>query len=645
MSEDPLSEPKKEVIRNIYLMENPIQDKLAILKCASQVKAPTIAIQFRQSICRNPTNWKDKGHEDCIMELDKMLASFLPPNISVGLKRANLATGTQYMKNDPNLLSVECDVSHEKQVTRELLKIFSPTSRRDQIRDKQSVPWIATPYFKGQDMQSDKRYIPEYTEIKLKEKIYQEDLFMRYIPDIIRLDEQAPESKYLAKEVLKQLENMIWDKGETPIRALIYDKLWEDTKESLKDEWLQKKHSTAKSSSDWLNQANEAISVKNILERMNSLGYQTLAPYDSQSFPTPHHSKRTLREYLMSIRSRRTEDLKDSIFVFESVNHTDDGRVLITFLRENEDEACTIIDNLPLFIQHEMNLDPSFFLSVNMLRTCQGNYYNPLTRTGITAVAQSLTETKAVEPNPRMRIPQGIRTANAQELEEIFKRTENSMFSFTGDEDLRSLAESVSSYQPIPEKSVDEVGAVMNLQTLLQTHHVKGNHEEVSVLSEGSGYIFDSQASRARFEIEKRADVKVKEALKETQLKQGVILYNMGQLTPAIALALNLDMQEVIECARQRQHSDTEDPPQTTNTLLNSQEVPRTAPDTKTKPSPNTTSYEDPPHDLMVTEMDDDIYDDEADDDCDMSHSSDKTIPIGSPSKEAPGGLNTGRLS
>jgi hypothetical protein len=78
----------------------------------------------------------------------------------------------------------------------------------------------------------------------------------------------------------------------------------------------------------------------------------------------------------------------------------------------------------------------------------------------------------------------------------IFKHTENNLFSFKDDDDLKSLAESVSSYQPIPEKSVEEITAVMNLQTLLQTCHASHlNQEDVSVLSDGSVITFDSQAS------------------------------------------------------------------------------------------------------------------------------------------------------
>jgi hypothetical protein len=473
-------------------------------------------------------------------------------------------------------------------------------------------------------MQGNKRFIPEYMEIKAKEKTYQEDLSMRYLTDVLRLDDRAPDTMHLSKEMLKQLENTIWENGETPVRALIYDKLWEDTKEKLKVEWL-KKQKAEPITEEWMQKANSAIAVQHIVNKMAKMGYHTLAPYDSNSFPTPNPSKKTLREFLMSIKSRRTADLKAATYVFESIIKTDDGRVLISYLNQNADEACTILENLPLFIQHEMNLDPSFFLSPTFLRSCQGNYYNPLTRTGITAVAQSLIEQPTTETNLRLRIPKGIRTSTAKQLEEIFKRRENCMFSFT-DDDLRSLAESVSSYKVIPEKSVQEVEAVMNLQTLLSTHYLHGHSkDEVSVLSDGSNFSFDSQTSRARYEIEKRADVKVQEALLLSQLQQGATLYKLGQLTPEVAMALNIDIQAVLNFIEESKAIDSV-----------AEEVPETY-----EASTNTEDKD--------QEMDGDsakliVQQNTAQEDETMSQGSDTTEPTGSPSKQAPGSLNTGPL-
>lgn len=110
---------------------------------------------------------------------------------------------------------------------------------------------------------------------------------------------------------------------------------------------------------------------------MAKKGYETLAPADDESFPAPSPSSRTLREFLMSMKSRRVEDAAAAPYVFESINKTDDGRVLFTFLEVTiMEEATTILDCLPLVIQHEMHLDPPCFLTDSFIKNCRGNYYS-----------------------------------------------------------------------------------------------------------------------------------------------------------------------------------------------------------------------------------------------------------------------------
>ena len=87
INEDPISINQKNIMIQSYKMEIPSTSKFSIQKCASQAKSPTIAVQFRQSLCRNPQNWKDKGHEDCLDELEEMIIPYLPHNVSAGLKK------------------------------------------------------------------------------------------------------------------------------------------------------------------------------------------------------------------------------------------------------------------------------------------------------------------------------------------------------------------------------------------------------------------------------------------------------------------------------------------------------------------------------------------------------------------------------
>lgn len=178
---------------------------------------PTIAVQFRNSVTINGNNWNDKGHEDCLEELNKMIRSFLPPATVAGLKKVTFATGHNFMKGDPSMLSVECDKAEEQAVTRDLLQAFRSVNWKSQIRDKSSVPWIAIPYFKGVDIQSNTKYQPQYVEIKAKESVYQSEILMKYLDNILELDTVASPHFHVTKEVLKQMEQEIWDHNETPV--------------------------------------------------------------------------------------------------------------------------------------------------------------------------------------------------------------------------------------------------------------------------------------------------------------------------------------------------------------------------------------------------------------------------------------------
>jgi hypothetical protein len=125
-----------------------------------------------------------------------------------------------------------------------------------------------------------------------------------------------------------------------------------------------------------------------------------------------------------------------------------------------------------------MHLDPPCFLSASLIKQCQGSYYNPLTQTGVTAVAACLEEAITTPTNPKHRIPEAICNASAQEIEHIFKRKENRMFSFPLDSDLASLAESLSSYK-LPDKGFPrQQPKISDLQMLLQTHHLTSQADE-----------------------------------------------------------------------------------------------------------------------------------------------------------------------
>jgi hypothetical protein len=208
-------------------------DSFSLYPAPTAAINPTIAVQFRNSALVNNANWSDKGHEDCILELNQMIKSFLPSNTIAGLKKVTFATGQNFMRGDPSMLSLECEKADERLVTRDILQAFRSVNRKTQIRDKCSVPWVAVPYYKGTDIQSNQKYLSQYIDIKSKESVYQSGIMMKYVDNIHSLDMVASTHFHLTQEFLKQLEQDIWDWNETPIRALVYDKLWDETYQEL----------------------------------------------------------------------------------------------------------------------------------------------------------------------------------------------------------------------------------------------------------------------------------------------------------------------------------------------------------------------------------------------------------------------------
>lgn len=194
---DELADPgsKTTVAENFSFLVLDAPNQFHLHPAPSDAIRPTIAIQFRHSLTRNPSNWMDNGHDDCSHELNRMVRSFLPVSTPVGLKKAGMASGTPFMKGDPVLISLECEKRDEQLVIRDILKAFSSNTRKSQIQEKASVPWIPIPYFNSQDINGDKKYLPQYAELKAKEKLYLDNTYMRYYSDIINLDHKITLAK------------------------------------------------------------------------------------------------------------------------------------------------------------------------------------------------------------------------------------------------------------------------------------------------------------------------------------------------------------------------------------------------------------------------------------------------------------------
>jgi hypothetical protein len=66
-------------------------ESFSLLPAPTAAINPTIAVQFRNSVLKNNSNWNDKGHEDCLEELNDMIKTFLPSHVkNAGLKKSPL---------------------------------------------------------------------------------------------------------------------------------------------------------------------------------------------------------------------------------------------------------------------------------------------------------------------------------------------------------------------------------------------------------------------------------------------------------------------------------------------------------------------------------------------------------------------------
>jgi hypothetical protein len=168
-----------------------------------------------------------------------------------------------------------------------------------------------------------------------------------------------------------------------------------------------------------------------------------------------------------------------------------------------------------------------------------------------TAVAACLEDEITPNKNLKHRIPKAIRKASAKEIEHLFKRKENKMFSFNDDSDLASIANSIASYKLPEETTRMNAPRISDLQTLLQTHHLHEDKDDViSALSDSSILSFDSKASKNRYEIERRADQmaskKADLSIHQLKVKQGLTLMQSGALTKELAHALELPYEEIV---------------------------------------------------------------------------------------------------
>jgi hypothetical protein len=249
-----------------------------------------------------------------------------------------------------------------------------------------------------------------------------------------------------------------------------------------------------------------------------------------------------------------------------------------------------------------------------------------------------LSDEVKIDKNPKHRIPRAIRKATAKEIEYLFKRKENKMFTFHDDSDLASIAHSIASYhlpEVIKSKATEQI---TNLQLLLQTHHLQDDKgDTVSAISDSSSLTFDSKLSKNKYEIERRADLivsqRVDESVYQMKIKQGINLLQAGALTPELAQALELPYEDILRLhkdALEGQPKPQEQLEMNTGNTAETSEIPQSI----DSDSDQFLDVEDSPLNSQLP-------------DSDLSDDDSAATPLrGSPDKsKAPGGLNAGATS
>jgi hypothetical protein len=488
----------------------------------TQSKDPITAIQFLNSAINISGTWDDLGHADCTQELKTMVQGVIGNQIEIGIASRKF-DGGKYSDKTPQVMTVECDKKHVQRVQKELVSVFSKiesvsanpegTSKKARIHKGIWTNWVAVPTFSSIASRSDVSKRAIYSQMEAQEKIYRANLSSYKVKGvrIENLDKTATDESHLSAEMLLQLENEIIEKGDSPIRHLIWDMTFKEMKRDLIQQRIPAE-ATEEEIKEKIKALKEEVTWKEVIEALNAKGIAV--PHTS--LPVPKPSKLSLRNKLLGLKSRR--HVEENILVFESVTVTNEGELLLTYKSHCAEEAQAIGELLPLFIKHEMEVDPMFYCTSELLQTAQEGYYNPLVRTGYLGLMKNVFET-GQGPNKKAALPEFCKDLTAEELVKVFKCPGFSlhpMFANLEEDDLASLANTIATspkQKPLPEGGMTSLERMLKETKLIETS--QGQEEEMSDMS---GSSFDSSSSFNRFQIQERAKL----LAKQMQMKEAI---------------------------------------------------------------------------------------------------------------------------
>jgi len=502
----------------------------------TQATDPVVAIQFLKSAINISGKWDDNGHADCTADLHQMVKTILGPDMDIGIASRKF-DGGKYTDRTPNVMVVECDKSQVQRVQQELVATFAKldnseitpeerTTKRARILNGIVTNWVAVPTFSTIASKTDKSKIALYSQMEAQEMTYRAELQSCKVQGVKvnTLDLCPSDLSILSPDMLLQMENTLIEKGDTPIRFLIYDKAYSETKEEL-----IKKQIPADAPDEESKEKKKELETRIQWREVTAELERKKIPFPYSTKPIPNPWKMSLRKKLLSIKSRRLA--RENILVFESVTITDEGELLLTFKNHCEEEARTIAELLPLFIKFEMGIDPQFYCHPSLLQAARDGYYNPLLRTGYSSLMRNVVEVPNVQTK-KSALPAFCKELPAAELMKVFKCPGFSALPFVStmnEDDLASLADSIATSpnpQPIPEEGIFSLEKMMQEAKMIETTDTQDDMSDVS------GASFDSAGSYNRLQIHARAQLLASQLRTRKAMEKMIEEHQKKPLTP-----------------------------------------------------------------------------------------------------------------
>lgn len=176
-----------------------------------------------------------------------MLKRLLGDQVIFGLSSRKLDCGITDPKL-PNVVTLECDKFQldlvQKELTTALPRINSTLSKKDRILHNIFTNCVAVPCFSSVASRKDTSKLALYSSLMAQEKIYHKSLFSCKVLGIQmeHLDQVPPHQYTLSPSMLHSLEQETLNNKISPIRYLLWNKMYQETHQKLTMSVILQKH-------------------------------------------------------------------------------------------------------------------------------------------------------------------------------------------------------------------------------------------------------------------------------------------------------------------------------------------------------------------------------------------------------------------